>query len=71
MGLSYNKLWHLLLDRKINKTYLRKNGVHSTTIAKMSKNEPISSETIEKICEILSVQPGDIVEYISNSKVGD
>jgi len=63
MGISYNKLWHLLLDKGMNKSRLRENGIHSTTISKMNKGQPISTETIEKICKFLNCQPGDIMEY--------
>ena len=67
MKLSYKKLWHLLLDRNMNKSRLRESGIHSTTIAKMNKGEYISTEAIEKICELLQVQPGDIMEFIPDT----
>jgi len=69
MGLSYNKLWHLLLDKGMNKSRLRENGIHSTTIAKMNKGEVINTDTIEKICELLNCQPGDIMEYVPEAKI--
>ena len=64
MGLTYRKLWHLLLDKNLNKSRLRENGIHSTTISKMNNGEPISTEAIEKLCSLLNCQPGDIMEYI-------
>ena len=68
MGLSYKKLWHLLLDKGLNKSRLRENGIHSTTIAKMDKGEPISTDAIDKICKLLNCQPGDIMEYLPDDK---
>jgi DNA-binding Xre family transcriptional regulator len=64
MALSYKKLWHLLLDKDMNKSRLRENGIHSTTIAKLDKGEAVSTEAIEKICRLMDCQPGDIMEYV-------
>jgi len=68
MGLSYKKLWHLLLDKDMNKSRLREHGIHSTTIAKLQKSEAVSTDTIAKICEILNCQPGDIMEYMPTKR---
>ena len=67
MPLSYNKLWKLLIDRGMNKTKLRElTGIGTGTLAKLSKNEHVSLEVIEKICSVLKCDVGDIVEYISS-----
>jgi DNA-binding Xre family transcriptional regulator len=65
MPMNYNKLWKLLIDRGINKTELRiEIGMGTSTLAKMSANENVSLDIIEKICKLLQVQPGDIMEYV-------
>ncbi|MCL2053852.1 MAG: helix-turn-helix transcriptional regulator [Oscillospiraceae bacterium] len=66
MGISYKKLWHLLLDKEMNKSRLRESGIHSATIAKMNKGKAISTKTIEEICRLLDCQPGDIMEYVAD-----
>ena len=66
MGISYKKLWHLLLDKGMNKSRLRDNGIHSATIAKMNNGEAISTATIDKLCKLLDCQPGDIMEYVQD-----
>ena len=49
----------------MNKTQLRKEiGIGTATLAKLSANEKVSLEVIEKICKALDCQPGDIMEYI-------
>lgn len=63
MAITYRKLWHLLIDKGMNKSRLRDSGIHSATIAKMNKGQAISTETIDKICALLDCQPGDIMEY--------
>lgn len=66
--LSYAKLWILLEKKGMKKTDL-KQIISSATLAKLGKNETISSTVIEKICEFLECQPGDIMEYISETQV--
>ena len=54
MAISYNGLWKLLIDNNMNKTDLmNKVKLSSSTIAKMSKGEPVSMQVLEKICESL------------------
>ena len=71
MSFKYNKLWHLLLDKGMTKEDLRKTiGASSSTIAKMSKDENVSMDVIDKICSLLNCRIEDIVEHIPDSKDG-
>lgn len=68
--LNYTKLWLLLESKGMKKTDLTKNKVISTaTLAKLSKNDTITSDTIEKLCAFLECQPSDIMEYISEKQI--
>lgn len=63
VSVCYDKLWQLLLDKDMNKTELKETaGVSFNVLARMGKNEPISFESIEKICRILNCDIGDIIE---------
>jgi DNA-binding Xre family transcriptional regulator len=63
MNISYNKLWKLLIDKHMTKTELKlKIGISSTTLAKLSKNESVSMESIIKICNELNCDISDIME---------
>ena len=64
MGVSYTKLWKLLLDKKLKKTD-RKDlaGISSSTLAKLGKDEYVSMEILGKICLALDCNIGDIVEF--------
>lgn len=63
MAVSYNKLWKLLIDRNMNRTQLRSAAHISTNaVAKLGKNEAVSIEVLEKICNVLCCDIGDIVE---------
>ena len=60
---NYNRLWKLLIDRKLTKTELKDiAGVSTNIIAKMGKNEPISMESLAKITTALQGGVDDIVE---------
>lgn len=63
MTYSYNKLWKMLIDRKITKTEMRKQaGITTNMLAKMGKDESVSIETLTKICAVLDCGLDDIVE---------
>jgi len=68
MGISFRPLWILLINKGMKKTDLMKAaGLSPPTLAKLSKNRPIDSRTLEKICA-LQCQPGDVIEYIADEK---
>ena len=65
MALSYNKLWKLLIDRKMSKADLRRAaGIAPNTMTKRNRDEEVTLETLGKICAALSVDIGDIVEFL-------
>jgi DNA-binding Xre family transcriptional regulator len=65
MAFSYRPLFKLLVDRRMKKTDLLKEaGLSSATLAKLSKGEALSGESIEKLCVYFRCQPGDLVEYV-------
>ena len=65
MAISYDRLWKLLIDKKINKTQLKElAGISTNAVAKLGKNESVSLETLEKICVILNCDIGDIVGFV-------
>ena len=67
MSFSYNKLWKLLIDKNMMKTELQEAiGMSPATLAKMGKNEPISMNTVGRICKELKCDVGDILEYIED-----
>lgn len=67
MAIQYNKLWKLLIDRKIRKTELQKAaGVSANVMARLGKDEYISMESVEKICAALDCSADDILEFITD-----
>ena len=71
MGFSYKPLFHILVERNMEKTDLCKKeslGLALTTIARFSKGEPVDGKVILKLCEYFHCQPGDIFEYVEPGK---
>ena len=69
MAVSYKGLWKLLIDKNMKKMDLvEKNGISSSTLAKMSKGESVSMSIMEKICEELNCDFGDIINYERNGE---
>ena len=67
MTVSYDKLWKLLIDKKMNRTDLKNTaGVSFNFLAKMSRNEFVSLESLCKICTVLACDIGDIMEFTEN-----
>lgn len=65
MGVSYNKLFKLLIDKNMKKTELIKLAdISSSTLAKLSKNEVVSMDVILRLCQVLKCDIGDICEIV-------
>ena len=67
MSVSYNKLWKLLIDRKMSKADLRKQaGIAPNTLTKLNRDEEVSLSVLKKICNTLQVDIGDVVEFVNH-----
>jgi DNA (cytosine-5)-methyltransferase 1 len=66
--ISYNNLWTTLDKCKITKTELRQRmGISSSTFAKLSSNQPVAIDIIEKICKELGCTPNDVMTILPES----
>ena len=66
MSVCYNRLWKLLIDKKLKKTDLKiLSGISSNVIAKLGKNEPVAIDSLEKLCISLNCNIEDIMEFVS------
>jgi len=63
--ISYKKLWKLLIDRNMTKTDLRdKSGISTASLAKLGKDENITSAVLVKICNALNCDISEIMEMV-------
>lgn len=64
MTISYNGLWKLLIDKKMQKKDLiSRLNISSATVAKMGKGESVSMDVMERICDYLGCNIGDIMSF--------
>lgn len=67
MAISYKKLWKLLIDKDMKKKDLqRADGISSASVTKLSKNENVNTEILQRICTALGCDISDIMEMIPN-----
>lgn len=70
MKMSYKKLWKLLIDKDMKKTDLRKKaGISSSSLAKIGKDENVTTDVLLRICEALECNLNDIAESVPNDDV--
>jgi len=69
MKYSYNKLWKMLIDKRMNRTDLKEMaGISFNVLAKMGKGETVSLESLHKICIVLNCNIGDIMEFVDETE---
>lgn len=69
MAVSYSKLWHLLLDKKMTKTELcKKAGITTNACSNLTHDKSVKVETLVKICAALDCKIEDIMEIIPDEE---
>lgn len=67
MAVSYNKLWKLLVDKKMSKADLRRAAdLAPNTMTKLRRDEPVAMVVLEKICGAIDADFGDIMQYVAD-----
>jgi DNA-binding Xre family transcriptional regulator len=65
MAVNYNPLWHLLIEKDMKKKNLRElTGISTNTMAKLGKNQDVSTSIISKICTALECKVEDVMEFV-------
>ncbi len=68
MAVSYNKLWKLLVDKKMSKADLRKAAdIAPNTMTKLRRDELVTLAILGKICKVLECDYGDIMTYVPDA----
>lgn len=69
MAVSYRKLWKLLIDKDMKKKDLRlSSGISTNALAKLGKNERVTTDVIGKICCALNCDVGDVMEIVEGEE---
>lgn len=65
MNVSYKKLWKLLIDKNMKKTdLLELANISSASLAKLGKNENVTTDVLTRICTALNCDISDIMEMV-------
>lgn len=69
MAVSYKPLWHLLVEKEMNKEDLKRvANITSNIVSRMSKNAYVNLDSIEKICLAMNCRIEDVVEIVKEDK---
>ena len=69
MAIRYNKLWKKLIDKNMRKVDLRDQaGITTNALAKLGKNEHVSTHILEKVCNVLNCSIQDIMEFVPDDE---
>ena len=65
MKMSYDKLWKLLIDKKMTRSAMgNEAGISSSSLAKLGKGENVTTEVLCRICQTLHCDVADIMEFV-------
>lgn len=68
MAVSYNKLWKMMIDKKMTKTELTHlAGISTNAMAKLGRDEDVRVNILEKICAALGCGIEEIMDFIPDS----
>lgn len=68
MSISYNKLWKLLVDKKMSKADLRRAAdISPNTMTKLRRDEPVNLAILSRVCDVLECDFGDIIQHIPDA----
>ena len=69
MAICYDRLFHLMIDKKISNAQLKeKAGFSANIITRIKRNEDVSIESIERICHVMECGVDDILEFVPEEK---
>lgn len=72
MAVSYNRMWKLLIDKKMSKADLRKAAeIAPNTMTKLRRDEPVNLAILGRICNALDCDYGDLMQYVPEEKIDD
>ena len=72
LSVSYNKLWKLLIDKKMSKADLRKAaGIAPNTMTRLRRDEEVTLAVLNRICVALDANIGDVMEFTNDERDGE
>ncbi len=62
----YDRLWNTMKEKEVTQYKLVTNGISHSTLDRLKKNQPVNTETLNKLCSILGCKVEDIIEFVSD-----
>ena len=59
----YDGLWKLMKEKSVSQYRLKQEGISNSTLTRLKRNEVVTTETIDKLCQIIGCDVGDIMKY--------
>ena len=70
MAFNYKPLWKLLIDKEMTKKQLMEaTGISKSTMDKMARNEQVSLDVLDRICNYFNCDINEIIEHLSEVKI--
>ena len=67
MAVSYNKLWKLLIDKKMSRAELRRAAsISPNTMTKLTRDEEVSMAVMGRICDVLETNIGAVMDFVQD-----
>jgi Predicted transcriptional regulator len=61
--ITYERLWKTMVEKDVTQYKLTMQGISHSTLSRLKNNQPVNTETLDKLCTILSCKIEDIIEY--------
>ena len=61
--ITYDGLWEVMKEKGVSQYRLKAEGISNSTLTRLKRNEVVTTETIDKLCQILKCEVGDIMKY--------
>ena len=61
--ITYDGLWEVMKEKGVSQYRLKAEGISNSTLTRLKRNEVVTTETIDKLCQILKCEVGDIIKY--------
>jgi len=71
MSISFAPMRQFMKNHKISYYYLANQGIEAPTLQRIRHDDPITTETLNKLCKIMNCQPADLLEYIADNDESD
>lgn len=62
--ITYDPLWRTMKEKRVSQYRLKVEGISSSTLTRLKHNEPVTTETLDRLCKILQCTVSEIIEYL-------